>query len=264
MPGFLRKKPSPSKTSSVADTEAPSKKSSSSEAPPLLPPLFSSRTSHSSPSRKEPKPEIASVSSPSHPGPPKENGSDGNSNIPVLLPDITPLHSSLDVDVDWQALLQFIDSPLAGSSQETKPPTTSEKHKQSSAPGAALVTSNRYLSNAQKTRMAQQQGLKLSDTSEPSRRASPQVDKPKKEESEDITKSNATSGSSMIWNGFSANHANPLRHRISSILEDHQGRVCDPGVQADVATNGNASVVCVWEGSRFRNIFTDTSQLPAG
>ncbi|KAI6121067.1 hypothetical protein F5141DRAFT_1087437 [Pisolithus sp. B1] len=228
MPGFLRRKTSPSKT---ADTETPSKKSSSSDAPPSLPPLFPSRTSHTSSSRREPESEIAPVSSPSQPGPLKENGTAGDS---ALLPDITPLHSSLDVDADWQDLLRFIDSPslLADSSQETKPPAAPEKHKQSSTPGVALVTSNRYLSNAQKTRMAQERGLKLSDTAEPPRRVSPHGDKPKREESESVSKPNATSGLSVLCNGLSANNANPLRHRISSILEDQQ----------DATTNENGRV----------------------
>ncbi|KAI5994797.1 hypothetical protein EDD15DRAFT_2259126 [Pisolithus albus] len=135
MPGFLRRKTSPSKT---VDTETPSKKSSSSDAPPSLPPLFPSRTSHTSSFRKEPESDMAPVLSPSQPAPPKENGAAGDS---VLLPDITPLHSSLDVDTDWQDLLRFIDSPsLLGdsSSQETKPSTASEKHKRSSTPGGSF------------------------------------------------------------------------------------------------------------------------------
>ncbi|KAI6015929.1 hypothetical protein BKA83DRAFT_4340766 [Pisolithus microcarpus] len=227
MPGFLRRKTSPSKT---VDTETPSKKSSSSDAPPSLPPLFPSRTSHTSSFRKEPESDMAPVSSPSQPGPLKENGTAGDS---VLLPDITPLHSSLDVDTDWQDLLRFIDSPslLADSSQETKPSTASEKHKRSSTPGVALVTSNRYLSNAQKTRMAQERGLKLSDSAGPPRRVSPHGDRLKKDECEDVSKSNhATSGSSSVL--LSANHANPLRHRISSIMEDQQ----------DATTNENERV----------------------
>lgn len=240
MPGFLRRKTTPSK-SSVADTDIPSKKSSSSDAPPSLPPLFPSRISHSTSSRKEPESEIAHVSSPSQPGQPKDNGSAVGSNT-VSLPDTTLLHSSLDVDVDWQALLRFIDSPLADNSQEAKPPTPSEKPKHSSAPGAALVKSNRYLSNAQKARMAQGRGLKPSDTTEPVRRVSRHEDKPKKEETEDVTKSNATSGSSIIFNGLNASNANPPRHRMSSILEDHQGRVCDSDVQVDAITNGNERV----------------------
>ncbi|KAI6157073.1 hypothetical protein BKA82DRAFT_2028268 [Pisolithus tinctorius] len=258
MPGFLRRKTTPSK-SSVADTDIPSKKSSSSDAPPSLPPLFPSRISHSTSSRKEPESEIAHVSSPSQPGQPKDNGSAVGSNT-VSLPDTTLLHSSLDVDVDWQALLRFIDSPLADNSQEAKPPTPSEKPKHSSAPGAALVKSNRYLSNAQKARMAQGRGLKPSDTTEPVRRVSRHEDKPKKEETEDVTKSNATSGSSIIFNGLNASNANPPRHRMSSILEDHQGRVCDSDVQVDAITNGNERVVCVGRGSPFRSVFTDPCQ----
>ncbi|KAI6169834.1 hypothetical protein EDD17DRAFT_1521698, partial [Pisolithus thermaeus] len=228
MPGFLRRKTSPSKT---VDTETPGKKSSSSDAPPSLPPLFPSRTSHTSSSRKEPESEIAPVPSPSQPGPLQENGTAGDS---ALLPDITPLHSSLDVDADWQDLLRFIDSPslLADSSEETKRPTTPEKRKQNSTSGVALVTSNRYLSNAQKTRMTQERGLKLSDTAEPPRRVSPHGDKPKREESENVSKPNATSGLSVLCNGLSANNANPLLHRISSILEDQQ----------DTTTNENGRV----------------------
>ncbi|KAG6332859.1 hypothetical protein ID866_6229 [Astraeus odoratus] len=176
MAGFLRRKLSPGKKSHPDAAVPPGKQSTSSTEPPSLPPLFHGRTSKSSSSHRGPESEAIAASGPSpsssssQHGASKENNPVGPSTSPVSLPDIPPIHSTLDADDDWKALIQFIDAPeslladpnaLKSSKADTPPP---EKQKNPST-GVGLVVSNRYLSQAQKNRMmVQARGFQLNDT----------------------------------------------------------------------------------------------------
>ncbi|KAL4079914.1 hypothetical protein V8B97DRAFT_665286 [Scleroderma yunnanense] len=260
MVGFLRRKSSPKAKPGTDTGVTVSKKStSSSNPPPALPPLFHSRTSKSSSSPHGPEPDVAPSSS--QPGPSKEDIPAGASTSPVLLPTVAPLTTSIEDDVDWQALIQFIDAPALLSdsttkpSQEATPPPAAEKK----LPGAALVTSNRYLSQAQKTRLAREQSSKLNN-------ARPKVHKDEPlalpllfNGSPKNNGSNVTPTSTFLIAPDSFTDRRDVR-TTPLVKEDPQGRAGpDPGAQGDGKTGGVSDCVRVF---LFPLFFPDLFPLP--
>ena len=226
MVGFLRRKST--NKNQVTDAQATV---SASDVPPALPPLFHGRTSKSSASHHAgPEPEV-----PSLPGPLK---ADDGPPAPALLSGVT---TALEDDVDWQALIQFIDAPTLLADKPTRdptPPPPAEKKlpgvslrvspralPDMPTPGAALVTSNRYLSQAQKARLTREQN-------EPRPKGEPLALLPLLPSSGSL-KNSASNGTLMSTSPIASDSLLDRRHGLAAphMKEDPQGRVApDPGL----------------------------------